>query len=65
MTLLYLYLLVFTFGIESSSGDSSTVHPHQGKVSPYPPGDPKIKLDDKALALLNTGQPYQVRKLAT
>lgn len=36
-------------------------HPHQGKVTPFTPGDPKVKLDGKALGILKQGKPYQTQ----
>jgi len=36
-------------------------HPHQGKVTPFQPGDPKVKLDGKALNILKQGKPYQTQ----
>ena len=38
-------------------------HTHTGKVEPFQPGDPKVKLDGKALGILKSGKPYQVRLL--
>jgi hypothetical protein len=35
-------------------------HTHTGKVEPFQPGDPKVKLDGKALGILKAGKPYQV-----
>ncbi len=35
-------------------------HSHTGKVEPFQPGDPKVKLDGKALRILKDGKPYQV-----
>jgi hypothetical protein len=36
-------------------------HAHTGVVDPFQPGDPKVVLDKKALNILKTGKPYQVR----
>jgi hypothetical protein len=36
-------------------------HPHQGKVTPFQPGDPKVKLDGKAISILKQGKPYQTQ----
>ena len=38
----------------------SKAHAHTGKVEPFSPGDPKIKLDGKATSILKAGKPYQV-----
>ncbi|KAL7507400.1 hypothetical protein ACHAXN_005104 [Cyclotella atomus] len=36
-------------------------HTHTGKVEPFQPGDPKVKLDGKALGILKAGKPYQTQ----
>eukprot|EP01082_Thalassiosira_pseudonana_P013900 g11847.t1 g11847 contig6:713962-715106(+) len=36
-------------------------HSHTGKVEPFQPGDPKIKLDSKAMSILKAGKPYQTQ----
>ena len=36
-------------------------HSHTGKVEPFKPGDPNVKLDGKAKSILKSGKPYQVR----
>lgn len=36
-------------------------HDHQGIVSPFTPGDPKIPLNKKALEILASGKPYQTQ----
>jgi hypothetical protein len=36
-------------------------HPHQGKVAPFSPGDPKVKLDMGALQVLESEKPYQTQ----
>lgn len=45
----------------TTTASSQPEHPHQGKVTPFQPGDPKIELDDKALEILARGQPYQTQ----
>jgi len=35
-------------------------HTHTGKVEPFVPGDPNVKLDGKAKSILKSGKPYQV-----
>ena len=35
-------------------------HAHTGKVPPFKPGDPHVKLDGKACAILKGGKPYSV-----
>jgi len=39
-------------------------HAHTGVVTPFQPGDPKITLDQKATAILNSGKPYQTQTAA-
>mmetsp|Transcript_29516 Transcript_29516/g.62637 ORF Transcript_29516/g.62637 Transcript_29516/m.62637 type:complete len:332 (-) Transcript_29516:84-1079(-) len=39
----------------------SKPHSHTGKVEPFQPGDPKIKLDGKAKNILKAGKPYQTQ----
>lgn len=39
-------------------------HSHTGKVEPFKPGDPKIKIDGKAKSILKSGKPYQVSSLS-
>ena len=36
-------------------------HPHQGKVAPFSPGDPKVNLDKEALNILELEKPYQTQ----
>ena len=36
-------------------------HTHTGKLELFEPGDPKVKLDGKALGILKAGKPYSVR----
>ena len=38
-------------------------HTHTGKLDLFEPGDPKVKLDGKALGILKAGKPYSVRML--
>lgn len=40
---------------------TSESHPHKGKVTPFQPGDPKVKLDGKALSILKQEKPYQTQ----
>ena len=50
------------FCIAASNASSFTEpHDHQGIVSPFTPGDPKIPLDSKALSILAQGKPYQTQ----
>lgn len=50
--------LVSKVAVEASN--FSKAHAHTGKVEPFTPGDPKIKLDGKATSILKAGKPYQV-----
>mmetsp|Transcript_54080 Transcript_54080/g.65289 ORF Transcript_54080/g.65289 Transcript_54080/m.65289 type:complete len:342 (+) Transcript_54080:47-1072(+) len=50
---------IVTKTIEASNFNKP--HHHQGKVTPYPPGDPKVKLDKRAIGILNAGKPYQTQ----
>jgi hypothetical protein len=50
--------LVSNVAVEASN--FSKPHAHTGKVEPFTPGDPKIKLDGKATSILRAGKPYQV-----
>lgn len=45
----------------SAASSFNEPHAHQGKVTPFSPGDPNIKLDSKAIKILNSGQPYQTQ----
>ncbi len=36
-------------------------HSHQGVVTPFQPGDPKVTLDNKARGILKQGKPYQTQ----
>jgi hypothetical protein len=49
---------------KSKIQESHPTHPHQGKVTPFQPGDPNIILDDKALEVLARGQPYQTQVMS-
>ena len=44
----------------AEGGAADQGHPHQGKVPPFEPGDPKVKLDNGAIQTLQSGKPYQV-----
>ncbi len=73
LTTAMLPLFQFLLGIAIFSNNSLTsnvaiveasnfnkAHAHTGKVEPFQPGDPKIKLDGKATSILKAGKPYQV-----
>jgi Polyketide cyclase / dehydrase and lipid transport len=52
-----LFLAVPT-NASTSTDATASAHPHQGKVTPFLPGDPHVSLDDKAMTVLNSNQPY-------
>jgi hypothetical protein len=56
--LLVLLALTTFFPVDASNFNKP--HTHTGKVEPFQPGDPKVKLDGKALGILKAGKPYQV-----
>ena len=55
-----LSLLVSKNALMVDASNFSKPHAHTGKVEPFTPGDPKIKLDGKATSILKAGKPYQV-----
>lgn len=57
-------VLVFLLILSMTGCCSAESHPHQGKVTPFQPGDPKVKLDKKALKILQSGKPYQTQILS-
>jgi hypothetical protein len=51
------------FALLKTSANASSFnepHSHQGVVTPFQPGDPKVPLDSKAKHILGQGKPYQV-----
>lgn len=58
-----LLVLFIQINLQSVVNASSFTEPHdhQGIVTPFTPGDPKITLDKKALAILASGKPYQTQ----
>ena len=46
-------------GVDAASNFNKP-HSHTGKVTPFKPGDPNVKLDGKAKGILKSGKPYQV-----
>eukprot|EP00540_Astrosyne_radiata_P021142 CAMPEP_0116839380 /NCGR_PEP_ID=MMETSP0418-20121206/9735_1 /TAXON_ID=1158023 /ORGANISM="Astrosyne radiata, Strain 13vi08-1A" /LENGTH=325 /DNA_ID=CAMNT_0004469485 /DNA_START=94 /DNA_END=1071 /DNA_ORIENTATION=+ len=48
-------------GFTRGGKDVIKPHPHQGKVKPFEPGDPKVPLDRKAISTLESGKPYQTQ----
>jgi len=54
---LLLWSLYFSPALANNGGSG---HPHQGKVTPFEPGDPNVKLDGKAEGILKNGNPFQV-----
>ncbi len=53
-------ILVITIVVADASNFNKP-HSHKGKVEPFKPGDPNVKLDGKAKGILKSGKPYQVR----
>eukprot|EP00557_Chaetoceros_sp_GSL56_P010477 CAMPEP_0176481150 /NCGR_PEP_ID=MMETSP0200_2-20121128/2662_1 /TAXON_ID=947934 /ORGANISM="Chaetoceros sp., Strain GSL56" /LENGTH=312 /DNA_ID=CAMNT_0017877327 /DNA_START=99 /DNA_END=1033 /DNA_ORIENTATION=- len=62
MNLLLFFHLLIALHLQHVQASSFTEpHDHQGIVSPFTPGDPKIALDQKALGILASGKPYQTQ----
>jgi len=62
MILLLVVTLLFKLNLQYVKASSFTEpHDHQGLVTPFSPGDPKIALDKKSLAILASGKPYQTQ----
>jgi hypothetical protein len=55
-----LLLAALTAILNVDASNFNKPHTHTGKVEPFQPGDPKVKLDGKALGILKAGKPYQV-----
>ena len=51
-------LAIAIIGVDASNFNKP--HSHTGKVEPFKPGDPNVKLDGKAKGILKSGKPYQV-----
>lgn len=51
--------IIFICGVDAASNFNKP-HAHTGKVKPFKPGDPNVKLDGKAKDILKSGKPYQV-----
>jgi len=45
----------------TSANNSLSGHPHQGKVTPFEPGEPNVKLDGRAEGILKSGNPFQTQ----
>ena len=60
---MFILAILAVLGLQSVVNASSFTEPHDhnGIVPPFTPGDPKIPLDKKALAVLATGKPYQTQ----
>jgi len=60
----FIITISLTFSLFSLVCDASSFyesHSHTGKVKPFEPGDPKVPLDGKAKATLNSGKPYETQ----
>ncbi|KAL3822554.1 hypothetical protein ACHAXA_007665 [Cyclostephanos tholiformis] len=53
-------ILVITIVVADASNFNKP-HSHKGKVEPFKPGDPNVKLDGKAKGILKSGKPYQTQ----
>ena len=51
-------LAIAIIGVDASNFNKP--HSHTGKVEPFKPGDPNVKLDGRARGILKSGKPYQV-----
>jgi len=60
---MFILAILAVLGLQGVVNASSFTEPHDhnGIVPPFTPGDPKIPLDKKALAVLATGKPYQTQ----
>jgi len=58
---LYLITIALASLIYADASNFNKPHTHTGKVEPFQPGDPKVKLDGKALGILKAGKPYQTQ----
>lgn len=58
--LLHLITIALASLFYADASNFNKPHTHTGKVEPFQPGDPKVKLDGKALGILKAGKPYQV-----
>lgn len=55
-------LHIFIITLQCVFGSSfSEPHYHQGIISPFEPGDPKVKLDGKAIKILKAGHAYKTQ----
>jgi hypothetical protein len=57
-TLFGILAIAAVIGVDASNFNKP--HSHTGKVEPFKPGDPNVKLDGKAKGILKSGKPYQV-----
>lgn len=64
-TVSVLFAIVAGFDVPSQfvahASNFNKPHSHTGKVEPFQPGDPKIKLDGKATSILKAGKPYSTQ----
>jgi hypothetical protein len=56
-----LLLCSLSHGGGGGGGGGEERHPHGGKVPPFVPGDPGIRLGPDALRILNAGLPYRTQ----
>jgi len=58
MMVLRLVLLLVAFSLEAVAFSVQQAHPHTGKVTPFPGGDPGVSMDPESESILASGQPY-------
>ena len=61
LTLLFFVAFLAALVQQTNASTEQQSHPHKGKVTPYLPGDPHVRLDENALETLHSGKPYQTQ----
>lgn len=56
-------ILVVAIITGADASNFNKPHSHAGKVEPFKPGDPNVRLDGKAKSILKSGKPYQVSRV--
>jgi hypothetical protein len=56
-----LFSILICVAITCQASSATEPHPHDGKVKPFPPGDPHIFLTEEALNILKEGKPYKTQ----
>lgn len=57
-------IFIFIISAVVTASNFNKPHSHMGKVVPFRPGNPNIKLDGKALGILKSGKPYQTQVMS-